>query len=455
MATYEATRQRHLAHLAGIMPGHVERVRWPAERIERERQERLRELLRIAKARSPWHASRLRDIDPDRFREQDLPRLPSMTKADLMASWDDIVTDRRITLRQADDHVSRLTEDAYLLDEYHAVASGGSSGSRGVFLFGWEEWAVAFLGFPRMVLWDRMVSPPPGGMPNTLGLVAAQNASHMTSAMAQTFANPQLQVARFPITLPVSQIVAGLNAYQPVMLMGYPSALALLAVEARAGRLRIKPRRVTSTSEPLLLHVRRAVEEAFGVPLANVWGISEAGPMGVGCWRGPGMHLCDDLAIVEPVDQAGNPVPVGTRSDAIYLTSLANPTLPLIRYLIDDQVTFLAEPCPCGSAHRRIADVEGRLDDVFTYRGGAVVHPHVFRSLLLKEAAVVEYQVRQTPDGAEIQVIGSLGDRAATARAVAAELSKLGVAEPSVAIHMVDHLERQATGKVRRFLPLG
>jgi phenylacetate-coenzyme A ligase PaaK-like adenylate-forming protein len=72
----------------------------------------------------------------------------------------------------------------------------------------------------------------------------------MTSALPQTFANPTVDVARFPVTQPIDQIVAGLNAYQPLALMGYPSMLALLAVEARAGRLRILPRRIVTTSEP-------------------------------------------------------------------------------------------------------------------------------------------------------------------------------------------------------------
>jgi hypothetical protein len=218
-------------------------------------------------------------------------------------------------------------------------------------------------------------------------MVGAQNATHMTGAMPQTFANPAFDVARFPVTRPLDQIVAGLNAYQPLVLMGYPSMLALLAAEARADRLRILPRRIITTSEPLLPEVRRALGEAFRAPVANMYGTSEAGPVGVGCFRGPGIHLSDDLVIVEPVDLAGRPVPPGVRSDKLYLTALANPTLPLIRFELTDQVTFLDRPCPCGSAHRLIADVQSRLDDLFTYPGGQVVHPLVFGSPLRRDRA--------------------------------------------------------------------
>jgi phenylacetate-CoA ligase len=454
MAEYGDLRQRHLAELASLMPEQVQRLRWPAERLRQERRDRLRDLLRVARAASPWHRDRLAGVDPDRFELADLAGLPPMTKDDLMANWDGVVTDRRLSLDLVEDHLAGLEGDAYLFDEVHAVASGGSSGRRGMFVFGWREWALAYAGFMRPALWDRAVTPGLADLPLKLAMIGARNATHMTSALPQTFASPVADIARFPVTLPVDQIVAGLNAYQPLVLMGYPSMLALLAAEARAGRLRILPKRITATSEPLLPEVRRALTEAFCAPVASMYGTSEAGPMGVGCWRGPGIHLCDDLNIIEPVDLAGRPVPPGVRSDKLYVTAISNPTLPLIRFELTDQVTVLDRACPCGSAHTLIADVEGRLDDAFTYPGGQVVHPHVFRSVLGRDRGVVEYQVAQTPSGAEVLVVGAPADPAGLGRRIAAELGRLGLADPSVEVRVVDQLVRQATGKARRFRPL-
>ena len=76
MATYEERRQRHLADLATLMPEHVQRLRWPAERLRQERRDRLRDLLRTAMASSPWHRDRLAGVDPDAFEEADLAGLP-------------------------------------------------------------------------------------------------------------------------------------------------------------------------------------------------------------------------------------------------------------------------------------------------------------------------------------------------------------------------------------------
>jgi phenylacetate-CoA ligase len=454
MAAYEDLRQRHLADLAALLPEHVQRLRWPAERLTQERRDRLRDLLRVAKASSPWHRERLAGVDPDRFEEADLAGLPPMTKDDLMVNWDQVVTDRRLGLDLVDGHLAGLESDRYLLEEFHAVASGGSSGRRGIFVFGWQAWATAYAGFLRPSVWDRAVTPELAAAPLRMAMVGARNATHMTSAMPQTFANPTVDVALFPVTQPIEEIVAGLNAYQPLVLMGYPSMLTLLAVEARAGRLRILPRRVVTTSEPLRPEARRALTETFRAPVGNMYGTSEVGPVGVGCFRGPGIHLCDDLVIVEPVDADGRPVRAGVRSDRTYVTGISNPALPLIRFELTDQVTFLDRPCACGSAHQLIADVQGRLEDVFTYPGGQVVHPHVFASVLRRDPRVVEYQVRQTPTGAEVLAVGAPADPAALGEALAGELARLGLPAPAVEVALVDALERQDTGKVRRFRPL-
>jgi phenylacetate-CoA ligase len=200
MTDYEPLRQRHLADLATLMTEHVQRLRWPAERLRQERQDRLRGLLRVAKASSPWHRDRLAGVDPDGFEEADLTGLPPMTKDDLMANWDQVVTDRRLTLDLVEGHLAGLDSDAYLFDEFHAVASGGSTGRRGIFVFGWREWATAYAGFMRPSIWDRAVTPELAALPLRGAMIGAQNATHMTGAMPQTFANPAFDVARFPVT---------------------------------------------------------------------------------------------------------------------------------------------------------------------------------------------------------------------------------------------------------------
>jgi phenylacetate-CoA ligase len=356
---YEATRQRHIEHLLAQIAEHFERVAWTAERLHAERTTQLRELIGIAVQRSTWHRDRLGDIDLTTLDADDLRHLPVMTKDDLMGNFDAIVTDPEVRLADVNAHIAKLNGDAYFRDELHAVASGGSSGMRGVFVWGWDAWATVQLTAIRRSLLDRIDDPELVSRPPVAMIVAAENATHFTSALSETFATGAIETHRFRVGLPVEEIVTGLNSVGGDNLATYPSMLARLIGEARAGRLQIQPRRILTMAEPLLPETRQAAEETWHAPVANMWGTSEAGVTAIGCFKGTGMHLSDDLVIVEAVDANGEPVPAGVRSHKVYVTNLVNPLMPLIRYEISDEVTLVDEPCECGSVHQRIADIEG------------------------------------------------------------------------------------------------
>jgi phenylacetate-coenzyme A ligase PaaK-like adenylate-forming protein len=437
-----------------ILAEQLARMTWPVERLRAEREAALRSLVAHAKAQSAWHRRRLANVAVDRLRENDLTTLPVMTKDDLMGHFDEIVTDPRLHRDVVEAHLDRLTTDAYLFDEYHVCASGGSSGRRGVFVYDFEAWAVAFASVFRFS--TRMVEQVLGAGPPPMSraMVAANKASHMTSAMSQTFALPVGESRSFPATLPLGEIVAGLNAMQPEMIVVYASLLHQLAREAAAGRLRVAPRVISSTSEPLLPETRAAVAAVWDAPLVNGLGTTE-GLMGGSCRANRGIHLSDDLFVIEPVDARGNPVPPGERAAKMYVTNLYNRTQPLIRYELTDEVVVLDEPCPCGVTLLRIDDIQGRTDDEFAYPGGPTVHPLTFRSPLGRERNVVEYQVRQTARGADILVrCDGPVDTAALAATIRRALVDLGLAGAEVAVTRVDELGRQSTGKLRRFLAL-
>jgi phenylacetate-CoA ligase len=452
MIKEDRQRRSHLAYATAQAPRLVERMSWSAEQLAAHRTTSLRALLRVARARSPWHRRRLADVNIGGFEEAHLGELPAMTKDDLMDHFDEIVTDRRLSLDLVEAHLDQRSE-AYLLGHYTAVTSSGSSGRRGVFVYDWDGWAMFFLGCRRPILRVLATDPSLAGRPVVLASVSADGPDHPTAAMSRTFSGPLMRNERFPVTLPLSEIVSGLNGAQPAFLHGYPSMLYALAHETGAGRLRIAPREVSSGGEPLFPEIRAALERAWGVRVRNVWGTSEGGGTATGCGQG-GTHLSEDLVIVEPVDETGNPVGSGERSAKVYLTNLYNHTLPLIRYEITDEVTLRNEACPCGSAHRGIEDIQGRLDDTFVY-GELRVHPHLFRSALGQRRNILEYQVRQTSRGAAITVrCRGPVNLQVLERELAAGLERLGLLSPEVSVTAAERLEKGGTGKLKRFVPL-
>lgn len=443
----------HFASLLAVLPSHVRRVDWPREKIDAHREERLRALVRAAIAGSPWHRERLRGIDPDALRVADLPSLPVMTKSELMAHYDDVVTDRRLTLDRLNAHVASGAADAYLFGRYRVAASAGSSGERAVFAYDWSAWRAVEAGNTRMTARDRLRRHD--FHRGVIAVIGASHPWHLTRLAADTFARPPLvRSCRIPVTSPRAEMIALLNSMQPRTLAGYPSMIGELTQEAFAGRLHIAPSRVIASGEPLAPAVRDAAIEAWGARIANVWGCTEAGPVATGCFESEGMHLNEDLVIVEPVDERGNPVRPGARAAKVLLTNLENYAVPIVRYELTDQVTLLDEPCPCGSQLVRVADIEGRLDDLLQF-GATRVHPTVFRSPLARDAAVIEYQVIQRPRGVEILVrLRGPTDLRAIERTIARELSHLGIAHPDVSVRAVPSIARGTGGKVKRFIPL-
>src|SRR3954466_7700441 len=225
---FDADRQRHLRAFADRLPIEAERLTWPLERLHRLRDERLRALLRTAKARSPGHAGRLAGGDVDAVGGADLTAIPAMTKTDVMEHWDEIVTDRRLTLELAEAHLERVAAEgpAYLLGEYQVVTTGGSSGTRGVFAWDFEGWLGFGLARERPTFWLREHAG--GDRQLRRAFVAAAHSTHPTAippphsppptaTLPRTFAgSPRLGAGRsFPATLPLAQIVAGLNRFQP------------------------------------------------------------------------------------------------------------------------------------------------------------------------------------------------------------------------------------------------
>lgn len=79
----------------------------------------------------------------------------------------------------------------------------------------------------------------------------------------------------FSVQQPLPDAVAQLNAFDPVILTGYPSAIRQLARERSAGLLRIRPGLVGTGGETVSIEERRRIAMTFGAPVVDGYGSSE------------------------------------------------------------------------------------------------------------------------------------------------------------------------------------
>jgi phenylacetate-CoA ligase len=446
---YEQLVRRQRAQLQDEYIKGVRRLRWDAGRLAAERERRLRELLVHAAEHSPFWRERLAGHDLANFTEADLPSLPVLTKSEMMSEFDRLVTVPGLTLDRVKNHVHSLTGDGYLDDRYRAIVTSGYTENPSYHLYGWDSFVTFVMQGSR---WTGRRGEDPYGVLAQCFSGSPKHESGIFYAFS-TFESGGPTSHCFDATLPLDKIVDGLNNARPAVtaLQAWPSLIWELAGEAMQGRLTITPTWVSVAGEVCLPPVREAVRSAWGIEASEFWGCSE-GTYAFPCGVGEGMHVADDLVILEPADADGNVVPYGQPADRMLLTNLFNLEQPLIRYDMADAVTMTDEPCPCGCAHRRITKVNGRINGAFRYGNGAVISRKALEQTVLAAPGVANFLVGKTPGGVDVSVVtdGSCDLRKLCAELIEVVRRQCGP-ESDIAVREVDSIERLTRGKCRQF----
>ncbi len=458
MADFDTLRKKHLADVRAFTTEAIDRLSWSRERVLEEQTNRLRKIVAAAQQKSPFHASRLGHLEATTLELSDLLKIPPLTKADVMANWDELVTDRRLKLADMNAHLKRQLsgeeKNPYYLDQYYAAATGGSSGRRGLFLWDWESFTVMVNVTLRMEVQQDLAAPPVG--PKRTAIICAGSYVHGSRFLFPAMVDSERDVMVLPANLPVAAMVDRLNDYQPDRLIGYSSMIEELCAETLDGKLRIKPMRVSSNSEPLSQHARDTALEAWGVNIHNQWGSVEIGLAATEGESFSGMTLAEDFLIFEPVDDHDQPVDDAASADRLLVTKLYGTVMPMIRYEVTDTVVIDGSPNPDAPGYRRITDIKGRADNWFDYGGKTKIHPMVFRGVLGQEPHISEYQVQQTPNGARVLAVthGEIPIEELK-NSLITSLAGGGLADPDVTIESVADLPRHPeTNKLKRFVPL-
>lgn len=379
-----------------------QRDSWMRQQLEAYRANTFRALRNYVYAHSPFYQEFHKGLE-----NAPLHELPILTKAKMMEHFDELVTDRAILLKNVQSHVAALKGDERYLGHYWVNETSGSSGHPGIFLFNRAEWIMILTSFARAREWAGIKVDLTRRVKTAT--IASTTPFHMSTRVNATLHSWWMPEIRLAASEPVETIVGRINAWQPEVLIAYASMARILADEQLAGRLQIRPRAVFTSSEVLTQETRRRIGHAWGERLFNQYAATECGSLAAECDHHRGMHLMEDLVIVEVVDQDNHPVPPGVYGDKLLITVLFNRTQPLIRYELDDSVRLAMHPCPCGRPFALIDDIQGRVEDILSFPGvaGGVVniHPLVF-SRIMDTLPVSGWQVIQEDDGLHVLLSG-------------------------------------------------
>jgi len=403
----------------------------PADALEAYRLERLRALLEHAYRQVPFWRARMNSVglDPTRIVSlEELALLPPLTKEEV----------RR--------YERELIAESYRDGRARANVTGGSTGEPLRFWLDdvqanvaraaklrYRRWYGHDFGERVLYLWgahrDTAVRGLRGWLRRRLRQERWVNAFHLTPEK-------------------MSALVQTLNRWRPSLIVAYPSALQAFARFVRQKGLSVHaPRAIECSAEKLWPEQRLEIEAALHAPVFDVYGSREFGTIAAECPSHEGLHIFNDLHIVEVV-RDGRPARPGEIGE-ILVTCLTNYAMPFIRYRIGDLGILSEEQCSCGRTLPLFKEVVGRSNAVLSLPDGTVVHGAFFSYFFYHQPGVERYRVHQrTQTSVEVLVQGDHLLTTERLTQIEQELEHRLEGQIQVHCHRVEQIDPLPSGKL-------
>jgi phenylacetate-CoA ligase len=359
-----------------------------------------------------------------------LRKIPPLTKANVRAHFDDLISSR------------------FPHSKLHFSATGGSTGDPMPYAMDssclWMSLATRDRGFAGAGL------PPGGRILKIWGstLDVKRDNSKLRRAWGRLTGTVTLPAFEMPPD--IEKWVDLMNRWRPHVLVGYAGAVARFARQCldKGQRPRWKPRGTIVSAEMLTPEMRADIEAAFGAPVYNRYGLRELANVAQETDARNGLEIFEYAKWVEVLGPRDEPVGLGELG-RIIITDLWNYGFPLIRYDTGDVGRLSTSRSPHGRQTLGLAEVMGRVTDFLIDNEGRAVSGVIVPHLMKDFPAVAKFQARQSREGdVQIQLVceGDLSpdDHERIVSVIGRHLSGI-----SVRIQLVDAIPVPPSGKHR------
>ncbi|WP_242083237.1 F390 synthetase-related protein [Aestuariivivens sediminis] len=311
-----------------------------------------------------------------------LQQYPILNKSEFMSNFD-LINTVGITSYEAmkvAEKAERLRDFSPTIKDITIGLSSGTSGNKGIFMVSQKErahWVACVL--------DRIIGFS----------LKKRSVAFFLRANSNLYSSVTSKILRFEffdILGPLDNYIAKLNTLQPSILVGQPSILIELASYVKKGLLSISPSKVISVAEVLSPEDATYLKRVFQQTIHQVYQCTE-GLLAVTCSKGF-LHFNDDFLIIEKkyIDSEKK------RFHPI-ITDLFRTTQPVIRYELNDIIHEKTD-CPCGSSYTGIDKIEGRSDDVLSFKSDQNekirIYPDFFRrEIILANPSIKDFTIVQ------------------------------------------------------------
>ena len=410
------------------------RAQWqPADVIRARQWQRLRGMIEHAYATVPFYRSRFDavDLSPRDVRSfEDYRRLPVLTKADIRA------------------HGDALLSNQYERSQLHCKKTSGSTGvSLQVFVdeesLQWkractlrsDQWSGWQFGEPVARVWGNPEYVKRGWRGRL------RNSLLERAAYLDTLKMDEATLARFARML---------RRQRPTLIFGHAHSVYLLAEYLKANGIDgVRPRGIITTAMVLHGWQRRAIEEVFGCRVTDRYGCEEVSLIACECERHEGLHINADGVYVE-ILREGRPAKVG-EPGSIVVTDLTNRAMPLLRYQVGDVAVLAGRQCSCGRGLPLLERLEGReADYVVTPSGELISGISLTENFALHVPGLAQLQViQEAVDHFRFRIVRGPDFGASSVRRIACLVQERFGPSVEYECEFVDQIPQEPSGKYR------
>jgi putative adenylate-forming enzyme len=259
--------------------------------------------------------------------------------------------------------------------------STGTSGQRGLFVVSSHErslWLGSILA--------RCLPDFPWVKHHVAVMLATGNDLYQTAS-----ASGRLAFSFFDLKQGLECHASALQDFAPDVLIAPPKAVRALADAS----VRLKLKHIFTGGEVLEPLDAMPIAHWFGVRPRSIYQATE-GFLGVACEHGH-IHLNEDDMLFEEEAITGHPghfLPI--------ITDLRRRSQAMIRYRLNDVLVKLLDRCACGSPFIALQRIEGRCDDVLSFKSASGeslirVMPEALRAVILDaDRSVGDFRLVQT-----------------------------------------------------------
>jgi phenylacetate-CoA ligase len=426
-------RLRYTRHTWDAFERLMESQYWSIKQFEDHQLERLRFIVEHAGRNSPYYKSRYKQlgVSSDDIRTlSDIQKLPIVAKEDFRQNNDRFVITSVARKNMLLLHTGGTTGTP--LSAYHLHHN---MQERFAMMERLYHWYTPYKWRKRASFTGRLIVHPEN--------------QHRPFHRVNPAIRQQLYSSHHLTLHNLDHYVNELAAFSPDQIDGIASPIFVIADHLiRSGQAgAVKPRVLIPTSETLWPSIRSRMESGFQCKAANQYGSQEGAPIAYECPEG-GFHICPESGIFEVLRSDGTPCKAGELG-RLAVTSFLSEGTPLIRYDIGDLAVLRAEPCPCGRQMPMLAEIVGRVDQMFfTHERGIV--PRVDSAFKSMPGSIIATQVAQVAiDRFEVRIIPDIRSyRSEHGASLIEHLHEYLGNSVKIDLTTVGHIPRTAGGKM-------